>query len=126
MMNKLSTEELTRIRTAQTEAMQDTCVLQTYSETFNSFGEPIKTWTAGSSVACGVEMKPGGEKFGSDNVVIEYEATIRLPITTSVNIRDRINITSMFGETVNYTYDIAGPIQRNSSRIKLLLKKTEN
>lgn len=120
-----SSTELSGFRTAQTEHMFDTCVIQTYSENFNSFGEPISSYADGSAINCGLDTKPSGERRKASNTVIEYDATIRLAITVVPNVKDRIKVTKRFGETLtpNLVYEIAGPIQQGPSGIRLLLRK---
>lgn len=125
---EFTSAELTDMRTAQDGHMMDTCYLQTYSRTFNTFGEPVETWTdAENSTACGLEMKPGRELRMKDKTPVEYDAIIRLPIATVPDEKDRIKITKRFGETItpSLVFEIVAPIQRGPSGIRLLLRKID-
>jgi head-tail adaptor len=122
-----SSSELATMRSAQTGHMLDTCVIQTYGRTINSFGEPVETWTdAVGTTACGLDMRPGSETWGADKTVVTYDATLRMPITTTIDVKDRVKITKRFDEAITaVVYEIYGPIQRGPSGIRLLLKRIE-
>jgi hypothetical protein len=121
-------EDLLNMRETQTEHMMDTCVLQTVVETADTFGELVQTWPAdGDEVVCGLDMRRGSERHGVDNVILEYDATLRLPITSTPDVMDRVKVTKRFDEALGtaLVYDIVGPIQRGPSGIRLLLKRIE-
>jgi hypothetical protein len=122
-----TTDELTGLRDAQSEHMMDTYVPQAYSRTFNAVGEPVVTYTDGTAAGCGLDMRPGSERHGPGNTLLEYDATVRLPVTATPNARDRVKITKRFDETLAtaLVYEIVGPIQRGPSGIRLLLKRVE-
>jgi len=56
---------------------------------------------------------------------VEYDATVRVPIATTVDLRDRFRVTKRFGETLSsaLVFDIVAPPQRGPSGIRLLLRK---
>lgn len=123
-----STEDLTGMRAAQVAHMMDTCVFQACVETANSFNELVKTWPVDSAaVVCGLDMRSGSERWGAEKTVLQYDATIRLPITATPDVKDRVKVTKRFDETLvaPLVYDIVGPIQRGPSGIRLLLKRVE-
>ena len=125
-MNSLSAAELARMRSTQISSLMDTCVVQRYSASANSYNELIPTWTDdASSTACGLDMRSGSERYGNKQVSVVYDASLRLPITVSVDVKDRIKITRRYGEILStpLVYDIAGPVQRGPSGIRLLLRK---
>jgi hypothetical protein len=122
-----TTAELTGMRVAQDGHMLDLYIPQVYSRTINSFGEEIATYADGVAAICGLDMRPGSERYGRDNTLLEYDATLRLPISVVPDVKDRIKITTRFGETLAtaLVYEIVGPIQRGPSGIRLLLKRVE-
>ena len=122
-----SADELTNFRSAQTDHMMDTVVRQIYSATSNSYNEDIVTYTDQTAIDCGLDMRPGSERHTSNYTALQYDATMRLPITTSINPRDRLKVTKRFGETLStaLVFEIVGPIQRGPSGIRLLLKRVE-
>lgn len=128
MSYQFTADELTMMRAAQAGHMLDTCYLQVYSASINSFGEPVVTYTeAASSTTCGLDMRPGSERHEPDKSVTEYDAIIRLPITTSVTVRDRIRVSARFAEALGspIVFSVVGPIQRGPSGVRLLLKRVE-
>lgn len=125
MTEMFSSRELSEMREAQTGHMMDTCIISRYSAVQNTVGEMIATYTDdAAAIICGLEMKSGFERKGSENTVVVYDAIIRLPITTTINQRDRIKILTRFDETISsYVYEIVSPIQRGASGIRILAKK---
>ncbi len=123
----LSPNDLTGMRATQTAHMMDTCVLQTCTQTADSFGQMIESFTDGSAQACGLDMRPGSERRGVDSTVLQYDASVRLAITAAPDAKDRVKVTKRFGETLTtaLVYDIVGPIQRGPSGIRLLLRRIE-
>jgi len=119
-----SAGDLADMRTTQDAHMLDTCTLQTHSTTRDALGQDVDAWTDGSSVACGLDMRPGSERRGAKMTVVEYDATLRLPIGTTVNEKMRIKVTKRFGENITtQVFDIVSPIQRGPSGIRLVLRK---
>jgi len=122
-----STDELTNFRSAQTGHMMDTVVRQVYSATSNSYNEDVVTYTDQTAIDCGLDMRPGSERHTQSYTALEYDATMRLAITTTIDARDRLKVTKRFGETLTtaLVFEIVGPVQRGPSGIRLLLKRVE-
>ena len=123
-----STDDLTGMRAVQTAHMMDTCKFQACVQTADTFNEQVETWPVdGAELTCGLDMRPGSERHGMDKTVLEYDATLRLPLTATPNVKDRVKVTKRFGEAlaVALVYDIVGPIQRGPSGVRLLLRRIE-
>ena len=107
--------------------MMDTCKIQSVTQTADTMNQLVESWTAGDAVECGLDMRPGSERHGEDKTVVNYDATLRLPIDETPDVKDRIEVTHRFGEALaaSLIYNIVGPIQRGPSGIRLLLKKIE-
>jgi head-tail adaptor len=122
-----SADELADFRTSQVGHMMDTVVRQVYSATQNSYNEDVVTYTDQTAIKCGLDMRPGSERHTSNYTALEYDATMRLPITTTIDARDRLKVTKRFGETLTtaLVFEIVGPVQRGPSGIRLLLKRVE-
>lgn len=121
-------DELEYMRNVQEGHMMDTCVFQHRTVTPNTYNEQVETWpTDSAEINCGLDMRPGSERRGVDSTVLQYDAVLRLPITTSVDVKDKIRITKRFGEilTTPLTYEIVGPVQRGPSGIRVLLKRID-
>lgn len=126
---EFSAADLTNMRATQDAHMMDTCVVQAYVQTKNTFNELVETWPADSdALSCGLDMRPGSERHGVDKTVLNYDATVRIPLGTTPDPRDRLKVTKRHGEAlaVPLVYNIIGPVQRGPSGNRLLLKIIEN
>lgn len=107
--------------------MMDICNFGTATQTPDSYNQLVETFAYGADVVCGLDMRPGSERHGVDKTVLEYDATIRLPIASAPDPLDRVKVTKRFGEALGaaLVYNIVGPIQRGPSGVRLLLKIIE-
>jgi hypothetical protein len=89
--------------------------------------KPQATYTDdATAIKCGLDMRPGRKQFGTDMTLLTYDGTLRLPITTNLNAKDRIKVTQRFGEAITpLVYSIVGPVQRGPSGIRVLLQRVE-
>lgn len=126
-MIPLSPGELADFRETQTDAMMDSCVLCPRVRTENTKGEQVDTWPDPSpavEIVCGLDMRPGSEVERQTMVVTNWDATLRMPIDTTVDQTYRIKITKRFSESITAIYfEAAGPVQRGPSGIRIRLKK---
>jgi hypothetical protein len=121
-----SADDLEEMREAQTDHMLDRCEILSYTAgTANEFNEyDAPTYPASFESECGLDMRSGSERHGLDNTIIQYDATLRMPLSAPAKETDRINVYSRFGEYPDaITYEIVSPIQRGPSCIRLLLRK---
>lgn len=125
MMDIFSDDELDGMQAAQEAAMMDTCVLMRYSEALDSINHPAPTWTDGPSILCGLDMTGGAEQRGTQRVLVRWDAMIRLPLHTALDLRDRIRVTHRFGQAMasGLVYEIAGPEEKGPSGMVVPLKK---
>ncbi len=105
----------------------DTCHKLTYSRSFNDYNEPVEVYSESSTdIPCGLEQKQGEERGRDKDTIVSYDATIRLPLTVTLDEKDRLKITERFGESITaITYSIASPAQRGPSGIRYRLKKVD-
>lgn len=126
MVFSFTADELAYLRATQDGHMMDTCVIQTHAYTDNTYNEQVESWKDGKETACGLEMTAGNERHGSDASTLVYDATLRLPIGTTANIKDRIKITKRHGAVITpIIFDVVGTVQRGSSGNRILLKVLE-
>lgn len=122
-----TSNDLANMRSAQTEHMQDYGKVLSYAAgTVNEFNEAdAPTYTESVGTRCGLDMRAGSERSGQNMTVIQYDATLRLPIEVTLKETDCFQVTHRFGEPLDLalTYEIVAPIQRGPSGIRLLLKK---
>jgi len=123
-------EELDSMRIDQEGHMMDTCAIITVEEgALNEFNEADSpNPTEQEAIDCGLDMRPSDrssdERHTGQMTIVQYDATIRLPITTVVKETNQVKILTRFGETVdNLVYEIVSPIQRGPSGIRLRLRK---
>lgn len=120
--------DLAWMRAAQDGHMLDTGNIMPYSETEDTFGQPVESWpTDSAAVACGLDMRPGSERREADKTILQYDATVRVPIGTTIDVRDRFKVTKRFGEILSTAliFEIVAPSQRGPSGLRLLLKRIE-
>jgi hypothetical protein len=120
--------DLARMRATQEAHMFDECVIRRRSATKNKLNETIDSFSDDATATkCGLDMRSGSERYGKQQIVLIYDATLRLPIATALTTQDRIKITKRFGEALTSAieYYIVGPVQRGPSGIRLLLKRYE-
>jgi len=120
--------DLSNMRECQEAHMMDEGHIQAVVTTANSMNEQVESWPAdGSAISCGLDMRPGSERHGPDKTVINYDATIRLPIGTTIDEKDRIKVDKRFGEALAspLVFDVISPIQRGPSGIRVMLKRIE-
>jgi hypothetical protein len=121
----LTSKDLANMRQVNVSAMMCTGVIMSASATINSYGEEIFTYTAGNPIFIGLDMRPGSERQGNKNIITEYDATARMSITQTPNVKDQLKVTKRFGEKLDtpLTFEIVSPIQRGPSGIRVMLKK---
>lgn len=125
-MDAFSTAELAGMQAAQEEGMMDTCVLQTWSSSAqDAFGQRREAWTDGDAIACGFNPKGGREVPGPEQAPILTDATVRLPIDTEVDRRDRVKVTHRFGALLAtaQVFEIVQEPRRGPSGLQLDLRK---
>ena len=127
-MSSFSASDLSNMQSAQEAHMMDTCKRQAVSVTADSMNQQVESWPAdGAEIVCGLDMRSGSEKHGKERTIVQYDATLRLPLGTTVNEEDQIKITKRFGTALAtpLVYRIVSPIQQGPSGIRLLLRRVE-
>lgn len=121
-------DDIEFMRDCQDAHMMDTCVIQARVQTIDTYGQRVETFPADSApVYCGLDMRSGIERHTPDGNVIEYDATIRLPIGTAVLPTYRIKITKRFEETLTtpLVYEVMSPLQQGVSGMRFALRRLE-
>jgi hypothetical protein len=126
-MAAFTSDDLSRMRATQVAYLMDSCLLLAPSKTINDLNEEVTTWPATGiqETSCGLDMRPGQERRRNDMTPLEYDATLRLPITATITNQYHVRITKRFGETptVPLEYEVVSPIQRGPSGIRVVLRK---
>ena len=99
-MTLLSANDLAMMRADQTDALWDTCIVQTQSTTVDTYGQPIETFTDGTAIDCRFVPSPGKEMREinrTDSTITVMRALVRLPRGTAITPNDRVKITHRYG-----------------------------
>jgi hypothetical protein len=109
-MKPIDHVELDGMQAAQESAMMDTCVLMRHSETLDELRHPVPKWTDGETSVCGLDQTGGSEQRGSNRVVVKWDARLRLPLNTVIDLRDRVRIILRFGRPCTpIIYEVSAP-----------------
>ena len=119
-------DDLTDMCSTQVEHMLDQCVLITYTQgernEFNEDDAPVEKFS--DPLPCGLDMRAGSERHGLDMTVIQYDATLRLPLQTPLLETQKIQIIARFGQFITpLTFECASPPQSGPSGLRVLLRK---
>lgn len=97
-----SITELNGMREVQEAHMMDTCVIyRVTGKVKNSRGVYEKTFGAGTTSICGVQMDPVEIRNGETMRLADVDVILRLPLGTNVKPDDEIEITKRFGGLVH-------------------------
>ena len=122
----LNSKDLAVMRETQSAAMHDTGrVLRYTAGARDEYGAQSEaTYDPQTPFSCGVEMKPGFERYGAQMVTVNYDAILRIPLNTQIAENDKFEILYLYGEPVTeLVYEVAAPVQRGSSASRVLLRK---
>jgi len=119
-----STLDLSGMQAAQDNHMMDTCTIDRYTDGgTDPYGAPTPTWVSDDPIACGFHVFKVDEVLGQTKVAIAA-AQVRLPIGTTLDLKDRITITKRHGVAVdNVSYAIAGDPVRGPSGLLVDLER---
>lgn len=116
------------LRAVQQLHMWDTIRRQQYSRTINDAGQPVETWSeVAVDLDCGYEPQNGAESSTVARTIVTWDATIRLPVTTVLDPKDRVLLTRTKRETLSppILYSIVGPVQTGPTALLVRLRKVE-
>lgn len=101
---------------------------QTYSRSFNDAGQPVESWTeVATDIPCGYNGKQGSEESQDRLTIVKWDATIRLPADTTLDPKDRLKLTTVFGAALGspIMFEIVGPIQAGPTALLLNVLKVD-
>lgn len=88
---------LAQLRRTQESSMMHECTIEPYvvaDDGTISYGKPV------TGVPCGFNLKSGSGTQGDAYETISETAELRLQIGTAIGMKDRVTITSSFGQAV--------------------------
>jgi hypothetical protein len=122
------------INATDREAMQETQEISMMDKGYRllqssskgDHGEPKEAWERdGDEIDCGIEMKSGVERKGTDLTIIEYDATIRIPVGFEINEKDKFEVTEFRGEAYSQIFEIITPVQKGISCNRVRVRRSE-
>jgi hypothetical protein len=115
------------MKEVQESHMMDEVVRLVWSSEKDALNADVPTWTAGITLPCGIDMTGGSEQRDGGRIMVRWDALIRLPLGTTIDLRDRFRIASRFGQSVlsGTVYEIVSPPEEGPSGIVLTLRKVE-
>ena len=111
-MTLIGANDLAAMRGVYGDSLHDTCTIGTHSQT-TANGRTRDVWTDGAATTCGYKPEPGSERteqWGTSMVVLRYDATLRLPLGTTITYEDRVTITHRYGTALGtaITLEVVG------------------
>lgn len=130
-MKKLSAFELSSIREAQTDFLNDECDIITNVISQNTFGDEVRSPTTHAEIDCGVTFLGAGSdgrKSDDGRTEIEYDILIRLPLLLGfdVDMHTQYVINDKAGITVGRTFRPVAPPEIGFSAQIIKLKEVDN
>ena len=109
-MRALQVSEVAGMRTTQQSAMNDLCNITHYVLTTDDYGDEVLTPIVLSGVACGISFVGGFEERtdAEGYTQINYDATIRLPVTTTISGNAQITLVDKQDLTIDKTFKVTG------------------
>jgi hypothetical protein len=122
-----SSAELTAFGVAQTDHYNDTCQVGILSESQDSTGFPVPTYTYGTAIECGFNPIGGRERESADKTVLRSDAQVRLPIGTVISQKDQVKIITRHGSTLSpsETYQVSSLPKRGPSGLYMDLVRVD-
>jgi len=120
-------KRLERFREVQEAYMMDEVIRLVWSSAKDSLNADVPTWTDEVMLICGVDMTGGSEQRDGGRIVERWDAQFRLPLGTTLDLRDRFRIKSRFGQNIlnGTVYEIISPPEEGPSGIVLNLRKVD-
>lgn len=127
MSQHLTAAELTALREAQADHMQDACHVGTRSTTQDGSGHPAASYSYGAELACGFRaatVTSGGLDRRAHDAPVITDVVFRLPHGTVVQAADRIKLTKRHGTAVTAVeYEVAAEPRVGATGLVVLANK---
>ena len=114
-MRRFTRTELGRMQDAQDVAMQDTCIMEVWTEgAVDAYGVAQAGYVDSEALICGLDLTQNDLEESPSADVDLAEGRLRLPIDTVVDRRNRFRVTHRFGELLGEAlrYEQVGQVRR--------------
>ena len=125
-MRKISDVVYAGLATIQAQSMNDLCNVLRYTYVTGTYSDDeVEVVTGSYSVPCGINMTGGSKVERGQLLLVEYDVTLRLPLTTTLDTNDRITLVEKGNHAVSGTFELYSSPQFNSSVQIAQLKRVE-
>lgn len=100
-----TSDQLDAMRAAQNSHMNDTIDITTRVPYYQN-GETLYSGVVQSGVACGFNFTEGIEVDRGQVIVVDYDATVRLPLGTSIDINDTVTLRTLAGQVHTEVFEV--------------------
>lgn len=122
-MSLITAGSLSLIRDTFNKTLHDECKIGTKSSTQNSYGEVSNSVTYSASIPCALYQNGGIKSVQGQYLKTESDATLRLPLDTSIAIDNLIEITSVYGSSTSILYSVYSEPKRGIAGLVVELKR---
>lgn len=121
-----TTEQLTAMRAVQASHMNDVVDIENITVYTDTYGDTIYSGVVQSGVACGFDFTGGKEYDKGQVIVVEYDATVRLPLDTTIGINDNVTLKQLAGESHSEVFEVFGYPRYGTTVMIVPLKRRSN
>ena len=115
---------ISKLYDAQSLAMIDECEILTYTSVRDAYGQITGGGVTGTvTSACGIQMTGGTMKVNGVRQSVEYDAVVRLPLSASVTMTNRIRLTRKANVALNILCDVYATPKQTSTAFKAQVKR---
>ena len=117
--------QISALKDVQESHMGDVVTIINNTVTQDSYGDVVYSGVTVSGISCGFEFTGGKKYEKGELVLVDCDAVVRLPVTTTINSDDTVILTQKAGVTHNQTFTVMESPRYNSSVIHVNLKRTK-
>lgn len=119
----LSSLELSAQRAAQARSHNAVVTLHRGTSAVDDVGDQADTFVDTEDVPCGFAFESGSRREGPELVVIEYDATLRLPVDVELHVGDEVTLTELAGLTYSIRFELVKEPVLGTTSNNVLLRK---
>lgn len=125
-MKRVSTSQIQRNQSLQTDAMDDLCHIAHITRSSGTYStQSTETRSLVTGVACGIQFTNGQIKQGGQVLLVDYDAVLRLPANQPIFVTDEIELVEKGEYVVTGTFRPASnPVVNNSVQRVQLKRQT--
>jgi hypothetical protein len=116
---------LNRLKQHQNDVMDDRCNIVHITRSSGTYStQSTETRSMVSGVACGIQFTNGQMRQGSQVLVVDYDAVLRLPASQTILLSDEVQLIEKGDYLISGTFKPTSYPTVSSSVQRVLLKRT--